>query len=85
MRKSITIPNQFNDVIRKFSEVCNVSESAVISYAINLLTTRFNFSESINEEKWLIGAIQHFYENIYVKILPRGKKARRTYEKKKTT
>lgn len=74
MRKQITIPNKLNDVVRKFSEVCNVSESAVISYAINLLTTRFNFSESINEEKWLIGAIQNFYENIYIKLLPRGKK-----------
>lgn len=77
MRKQITIPNSLDLVVKKFAEVCNVSESAVISYAVELLTIRFNCSESINEEHTVINRIKDFYKNFYCVQLPRGKYARK--------
>ena len=77
MRKQITIPNSLDLVVKKFAEVCDVSESAVISYAVNLLTIHFDCAESINEEYSVIRRIQDFYKNIYCAYLPRGKKCRK--------
>lgn len=75
MRKQITIPDKLDEAVKKFAEASDVSESAVISYAINLLCIRFNCSEAINEEIALFNKIREFYQVFYIKHLPRGKKA----------
>ena len=75
MRKQITIPDKLDEAVKKFAEASNVSESAVISYAINLLCIRFNCAASINEELTVFNKIKEFYKIFYIKHLPRGKKA----------
>lgn len=75
MRKQITIPDNLDEVVKKFAEASDVSESAVISYGINLLCIRFNCAEAINEEIALFNKIREFYQSFYIQHLPRGKKA----------
>lgn len=79
MRKQITIPDSLDEVVKKFASACNVSESAVISYAINLLCIRYNCAESINEELTVFNKIKEFYQTFYIKRLPRGKKSKEVY------
>lgn len=77
MRKQITIPDKLDEAVKMFAEASKVSQSAVISYAINLLVIRFNCAESINEELTVINKIKEFYKIFYIKQLPRGKKCKK--------
>lgn len=79
MRKSITLPAELNDVIRKFSNITALSESAIISFCISNTCRAFN---SFSEEDKFFESLFSFYDNYYIKKLPRGLKV---YEKKKTT
>lgn len=84
MRKQITIPDKLDEAVKMFAKASKVSESAVISYAINLLVIRFSCAESINEEITVITKIKEFYKFFYIKKLPRGKKSKEVEYEEKT-
>lgn len=71
MRKQITLTPTNDDVITRMSKHCDVSQSAVVNYAIYLLCCTFN---DLPERKFF-ERINDFYWNYYVKQLPRGVKA----------
>ena len=71
MRKQIILIPTNDDVIKRIAKHCEVSQSAVVNYAIYLLCCTFN---DLPERKFF-ERINHFYWNYYVKQLPRGIKA----------
>lgn len=83
MRKQITVPDNLNLVIKKLAESAKISESAVISYGIHLLSNRLSSAEAIDEVYNLIKTIKQFYKYYYIKSLPRGKIANEYKRKNK--
>lgn len=81
MRKQITIPETLNDIVKRLSLYAKISESAVISFAVHLLSERFASFEALDEVHNLVKQIQHFYKYYYIKKLPRGKKCKNLLEK----
>lgn len=72
MRKQITLTPTNEDVVRRFAKHCDLSQSAIINYAIYLFCCTFN---DLPERKFFQG-INDFYWNYYTKQLPRGKNAK---------
>lgn len=71
MRKQITLTPTNEDVISRFSRYLELSQSAIINYAIFLFCCTFNdLPEREFKER-----VYDFYMNYYIKQLPRGKKA----------
>lgn len=68
MRKQITLTPTNDDVIIRIAKHCEVSQSAVVNYAIYLLCCSFT---DLPERKFF-ERINYFYWNYYVKQLPRG-------------
>ena len=72
MRKQITLTPTNEDVIDRFSRYLELSQSAIINYAIFLLCCAFNdLPERTFKER-----VHDFYLNHYIKQLPRGRKAK---------
>lgn len=87
MRKQITIPDCYDDVIKAFANKSKTSESNIMSYAIMLLCSDFNSCNDDEEtEYFYLQGIKTFYVDFYCKQLPRGLKAKEVAnEKKKKT
>lgn len=75
MRKQITVPEQINEIVRKFAEFADVSESCIFSYAITCLCKRFNdCHQNWKKETKLREHIkEQFYKQYFIKELPRGR------------
>lgn len=84
MRKQITVPDNLNLIIREVAKSAKISESAVVSFAINLLSNRLATAKAIDEVYSLIKQIQQFYKFYYIKSLPRGKKSKEVKYEEKT-
>lgn len=84
MRKQITVPDNLNLVIKELAKSAKISESAVISFGINLLSNRLASAKAIDEVYSLIKNIKQFYKFYYIKSLPRGKNAKEVKHEKKT-
>lgn len=77
MRKQITIPDCFDDILKSFAYKSKTSESNIVSFALMRLSQDFNSLE-LNEEieKMFLQNIKNFYIDFYCKKLPRGLKAK---------
>lgn len=84
MRKQITLPETLNDIVSRISKNAKISESAVISFGIHLLSNRLASVQAIDEVHTFITEIQRFYKFYYIKSLPRGKKSKEVKYEEKT-
>ena len=74
MRKQISLTPTNDDVITRIAKHCDVSQSAVINYAIYLLCCCFNDLP----ERIFFECINDYYSNYYIKQLSRGKSCKDT-------
>lgn len=75
MRKQITVPLEINEIIKRFAQFAQISESAVCSYAITCLCKRFNDCKGNwkKEDSLKKHMKENFYEGYFIKKLPRGR------------